>query len=183
MDQWWRKVSSKHSDYQRLAPDYFTYLNTNPPDCKEMNDIMLFNLQNDLTGRGITTFEHQGRTDRISGKTFYIRAQGNPKLYWASDNGEVFASETARTRFRIRIDGDQMGVVMIDDDFIIIEAATDSSKQIGAGDDGKVHLGGHSCRLRLRDLQTSFLAEVTSQNREPTVKKISGAGEAWELVD
>lgn len=70
MDVWWRRLSEKHSDYKRLAPDYFTYEKTNPFQVvPEMTDTMMFSRVQDRTAYAFDTFAHQDRTDHISGKT------------------------------------------------------------------------------------------------------------------
>ncbi|KAI1414512.1 hypothetical protein F5Y13DRAFT_158700 [Hypoxylon sp. FL1857] len=183
MDEWWRKVSETQPDYKRHSPDFFTYENVNPYQVVPAMTNMMFTLLYDRDSRIFCAFSQQHRTDHISGKTYYIRAKGNPKLYWSQyTNGYIYASETSRTRFRIQIDGDDKNKVMIGDDFIIISSATDPKNKLGVGNGSALCMGSHSCRMLFRDFKDNFLAEV-NETGETYVLKIDGAGEVWELVD
>lgn len=116
-------------------------------------------------------------------RRYYIRAKGNPNLYWTEySNGSIYASTSSRTRFRISIEGDKEGKVLIGSDPVIISSARDAQKQLGVSDGGELYLSGHSCRLTFADLKNNFLAEVVSEGQDVPVVKATDAGEVWELV-
>lgn len=113
---------------------------------------------------------------------FYVRAKGNPKLYWTTyTNGLIYASETSRTRFCIRIDGDDKNKIMIGSDAIIISSATDSKRHLAVRDNGELYLSSHSTPMRFRDFKNNFLAEANGDADAPVVN-VDNAGEVWELV-
>ncbi|KAI0379593.1 hypothetical protein F5Y04DRAFT_126132 [Hypomontagnella monticulosa] len=183
MDEWWRKVSETQLDYKRHSPDFFTYAKVKPhlvvPDMKNM----MFTLLHDRDSRVFSTFSQQHRTDHISGKTYYIRAKGNPKVYWSQyTDGYIHASKTCRTRFRIQIDGDDKNKVMIGEDFVTVSSATDPNSRLDVESTNALCMSSRGCRIRFSDFKNNFLAEVNG-TVEPFVVKIDRAGEAWELVD
>jgi hypothetical protein len=100
----------------------------------------------------------------------------------------IYATKQGRTRFIIRIsgeqNGDRNGTVLIGSDDVSITAVGGNNQQyVGTSDGGELALSGHSCRLYYSDLKKNFLAQgETGNTGSVQITKSDGYGEEWELV-
>ena len=118
--------------------------------------------------------------------SFFIRSKSRPDLFWwVEPSGAVATSSTSRSRFRIDIEGQESGTVIIRNDLI-------SFVHVGGSQDtqGIVAVKGDSMQLWIAqhykycfyysDLKKAFLA--SSDQHSSIFRVEDGYGEEWELV-
>ncbi|RFN40536.1 hypothetical protein FIE12Z_13042, partial [Fusarium flagelliforme] len=121
-------------------------------------------------------------------------------LYWLESDGLIYATKKGRTRFVIRITGQQNGeknnIVVIDKDPVSLGAmGSKGLRYVTTDDDGKLILSGRSGSLFYGDLKKNFLAQGQAGEPEKAgdtkkagesegiqVTQAIGYGEEWELV-
>lgn len=108
--------------------------------------------------------------------SYYIRAKGDPTVYWASNqDGTIVASRARSTRFTIRtVDKALQNQVMIGSDLIQISVR---GRAVGFSHKGQLEVNGHGDRLTFGDLENGFGLEG-----EAIVQDSDGGGEPWEPV-
>ncbi|KAJ4113892.1 hypothetical protein NW768_011422 [Fusarium equiseti] len=188
VDEWWREASEKF-EVKRLSPDFYTYTNgtvwTFAPDASLK---IFFTLMYDRDSRIALTFHQPERTDVVSGNAYYVRSKTSKDLYWLESGGLIYASKAGRTRFVIRITGQQNGeknnIVVIDKDSISLGAMSKKGiRYVSTNDDGELVLSGRSGNMFYGDLKKNFLAQGQPGETETIqVTQAIGYGEEWELV-
>lgn len=138
---------------------------------------------------------------------YYIRSKSNPEIFWAENEGTIFATKHSRTKFKITIQGRSDGEVIVPDDKILITAYAgddlvpfnvqimmDSSLALNyeashGGRGGGVKRGGafpgpvRTVEYTFSDFKKSF--HPVGKEGEPADAKIlyvNEIGDEWELV-
>ncbi|RBR09587.1 uncharacterized protein FIESC28_09806 [Fusarium coffeatum] len=178
VDEWWREASEK-SDVRRLGTDFYTYTNGTPPTFAPTTSAkIMFTLIYDRDARPTSIFDQPDRTDVVG------------DIYWLEIGGLIYATKQGRTRFVIRLagqqqqNGDRNNIVLIDKDFVSISAmGSKGIKYVSTNEDGELILNGHSHGLFYGDLKKNFLAQgQTGESDSVQITQTDGYGEEWELV-
>jgi len=210
-DEWWRAVSSDatySNSVKRINPQFYTHnvsqanasaSLTSPVASRFVGKMFFTRVYN--KGDYLTSIVPPlGRTDNVSGNSFFIRSKVSPEEYWycpASSSGKVesgagvYASRTERTRFFVTLYNEQKdGIVMIGSDDIAITLT--SSRLYVKSDDtsGKLFVSAARESMKFSDLLDSFNAGPTfrlknGQNEHvDEVKQLfmTGDGGEWELA-
>ncbi|RGP81154.1 hypothetical protein FLONG3_691 [Fusarium longipes] len=180
IDEWYREASAKYDHVKRLAPDMYLFgTGTQVWDLAPsfINKIM-FTKVNERDAWVMSTFAQPQRTDVVSGGS----------MYWFVTDGLIRATRQGRTRFIVRISGDQNGdkngTVLIGSDEVTITTVDSNNQQyVGTTDGRELAMSGSSGSLYYSDLKKNLLAQgVTGNTDSVRIKRTDGYGEEWELV-
>ncbi|XDG10353.1 hypothetical protein ABKA04_009968 [Annulohypoxylon sp. FPYF3050] len=203
IDEWWRAVSApskKDLGYERLSPDFYTYVKGYPYDAApEFTSRIVFTLLHDRDSRILSLFPHQDRTDVRSGQTFFVRSKSKPDLFWwVGSTGTLTASTKHRSRFRFDIEDEDDGTVIVGKSPVsVFSIGEKQSVAINNSDERCTSVepdGIYKNKFYYGELKGSFLSsqwgkygELSQECDHPDhsfqismVEK--GHGEEWELV-
>ncbi|KAJ5770631.1 uncharacterized protein N7511_002682 [Penicillium nucicola] len=134
VDEWFLDARADGLEATRHSPEFYTYkydvaqwifswsVGSGTEATKSSRNKVFFTRFNDAGGMFQSMIPNQVAPNHISGNTFYIRSKTKPNVFWNVDGGIVYATQLARTKFRISIQGGSKGDVMIPKHDITISA-------------------------------------------------------------
>ncbi|KAI0089191.1 hypothetical protein BDY19DRAFT_906102 [Irpex rosettiformis] len=204
-DEWWRAVSTSTvpnyaTTIRRVTPQYYTYnaglaniatTITTAGVAQQFLGTVFFTLLNDRDGRILSVIPPLTGdvADHINGNWFYIRSKGPNPVYWyATPSGQIVASRTQSTRFRISAtDKSLNNAVLIGNDQINI--ATTGGLSVNVSNYGNLQVSGKADTFRFGDLTSGFRVNAYGNELLPgvssnaVVKTSENDAQEWELTE
>ncbi|OQD91011.1 hypothetical protein PENANT_c001G04181 [Penicillium antarcticum] len=134
VDEWFLDARADGLEATRHGPELYTYkysqaqwiydwsIGSGTAATKSSRNKIFFTRFNDAAGFQQSMIPNQFAPNHISGNTFYIRSKSKPSVFWNVDENFVYATQLARTRFKISIQGGSKGDVMIPKHDIVLTA-------------------------------------------------------------
>ncbi|KAI0083739.1 hypothetical protein BDY19DRAFT_975773, partial [Irpex rosettiformis] len=204
-DEWWRAVSTSTStnfvtSIRRVTPQFYTHnpalaniptTITTAGVAQQFLGSVFFTLINDRDGRILSMIPPLTGdvADHISGNWFYIRSKGPNPVYWyATPGGQIFASRTHSTRFRVTAtDRNLNNAVLIGSDQVNLTVSGGLS--VNVSDYGNLQSTGRAESFRFGDFKDGFRVNGYGNELLPMVspnaiiKTNVNDAQEWELSE